>query len=158
MYYVLCHLLFCCRSHSSEGQCRLCSCLFVENANDFVSSIKYHFSLIFSNNTIFNDEIELLFVQSRKTRFNLDVLYSSKPHFELVDSKQNRWINFLAAKNPCDVIIFLSEVYVRILTNQVVSISNDFLRMPGEYDLTKYGSSKLNLLLFAVFILICVNY
>ena len=28
---------------------------------------------------------------------------------------------------------FLSELYVRILTNQIVSISNDLLHMQGEY-------------------------
>ena len=145
MSYVIC--FFCCRSPNSESQCSLCSRLFVENENDFVSTIKYDFSLIFSNNKIFSEEIELLFVQSRKTRFNLDVLYSSETHYKLVDSKQNRCMNFLVAKHPCDSMVFLSEVYVRILTNQVVSISNDLLRMPGKYDLTKYGLSKRNLFL-----------
>ena len=74
-------------------------------------------------------------------RFNLDVLHSCKTHFELADSQGNCCINFLVAKHPCDIIVFLSEVYVRILTNQIVSISNDLLRLPGKYDLTKHGSS-----------------
>ena len=43
---------------------------------------------------------------------------------------------FLAGKNPCDIIVFLSEVYVRILTNQIASISNDLLCMSGEYSLS----------------------
>ena len=75
---VLCHLLFCSRSPNSKSQCRLCSQLFVENASDFVSSIKYHFSLIFMSNEIFSKETELLFTQSRIMRFNLDALYSSQ--------------------------------------------------------------------------------
>ena len=127
--------------------------MFIENANDFVSSIKYHFSLIFSNNKIFSNEIELLFVQSRKTRFNLDVLDSPETHFKLVDSKQNRCMNFLVAKDPCNIIVFLSKVYVRILTSQVFSISNDLLLLPGKYDLTKYDSSKRDLFLDS-----CVNF
>ena len=45
---VLCHLLFYNRSpNSNEGQCGLCSRLYVKNTDDFVSSIKYHFSLYF---------------------------------------------------------------------------------------------------------------
>ena len=130
---ILCHLLFCQRSaNSNKGQCRLCSRLYVKDANDFVSSIKYHFSLIFSNNKIFSNEIELLFVKVRRMRFNLEVLYSSETNFQLVDSKQNRCMYFLAVKQPCDVVVFLSEVYVRILTNQIVSISNYIFCMSGE--------------------------
>ena len=78
-------------------------------------------------------------------------MYSSEKHFKLVDSKQNRCMNFLVAKHPCNVIAFLSEVYVKILTNQVVSISIDLLRMPGRYDLTNYGSSKRDLFLNSYF-------
>ena len=64
---VLGHLLFCNRSpNSNEGQCRLCSRLYVMDANDFVSSIKYHFCLIFSNNKIFNNEVELLLLNQEK--------------------------------------------------------------------------------------------
>ena len=59
------------------------------DANDFFSSIRYHFYMIFLNNNIFCNEIEILFLKSRKMRFNLDVLYSPKSHFELFDSKQN---------------------------------------------------------------------
>ena len=49
--------------------------MFVENASDFVSLIKYHFSQIFFDN-IFGNGIEKLFIDSRKMKFNLDVLYS----------------------------------------------------------------------------------
>ena len=42
----------------------------------------------------------------------------------------------MIAKQPCDIIVFLSEVYVRNLTNQIVSISNDLLCMSGEYGLS----------------------
>ena len=62
-------------------------------------------------------------------------------------------MNFLVAKHRCDIFVFLSDVYVRILTNQVASISNDLLRMPGKYDLTKCGSSKGDLFLDS-----CVNF
>ena len=41
--------------------------------------------------------------------------------------------DLLVAKQPCDIIIFLSEVYVRILTNQIVSVSNDLLCMSGRH-------------------------
>ena len=61
-----------------NGQCRLCSRLYVKNENDFVSSIKYHFTLIFTNNKILGKEVELLFVNSRRMRFSLDVPYCLK--------------------------------------------------------------------------------
>ena len=130
--YVLCHLLFCSRSPNSGSQCRLCSQLFVENTNDFVQSIKYHFSLIFLKNKIFSDETEL-FVQSRKTRFNLDVLNLTERQFKLVNSKQNCCMSFLVAKHPCDIIFSVSEVCVRILINHVASFSNDLLTMSSDY-------------------------
>ena len=72
---VLSHLLFCNRSPNSISQCRLCSHLFAEDANDFISSIKYHFSLIFTDNKIFSKEIELLFVQSRRMGLNFNILF-----------------------------------------------------------------------------------
>ena len=62
-------------------------------------------------------------------RFILDVLYLFETYFQLVGSKQNRCMNFLVVKQPCDIIVSLSEVYVRILTNQIVSIFNDLLRI-----------------------------
>ena len=65
---VLCHLLFCCRSPNSGSQRRLCSHLFVENANDFVSSMKYHFSLIFFNNKVFRKEMNLVKKNLKKDR------------------------------------------------------------------------------------------
>ena len=132
--------------------------MFIENAKDFVFKIKHYFSLIFSNNKIFSNEIELLFVQSGKTTFDLDVLYSSETHFKLVDSKQNLCMNVLVAKHPFDIIVFLSEVYVRILTSEVVSISNDLLHLPGNYDLIKYGSSKDDLFLDSCTNFICCFY
>ena len=53
-------------------------------------------------------------------------------------------MNFLVAKQPCDGIVFLSEVYVRILTNQVASISNDLLSMSSK-KMTKFDSSERDL-------------
>ena len=83
-------------------------------------------------------------------RFNLDVLYSSETHLKLVDSKQNSCTNFLVANQPCDIIVFLSEVYVRILTYQVVSIFNDLLSM-SDKKMTKFDSSKRDLFLDSMF-------
>ena len=54
-------------------------------------------------------------------RFNLDILYSSDSHIQLVDSKQNRCMYFMLVKQWYDIIVYLSEVYVRILTNELVS-------------------------------------
>ena len=155
---VSCHLLLYRRSpNSNEGQCRLCSRLYVGDADDFVSLTKYHSSMVFSNNDIFSNEIELLFVKSRRMRFNLDVLYSFETYFQLVDSKQNRCMNFLVVKQPCDIIVSLSEVYVRILTNEIVSISNDLLCMSGEYGLSTI-CEKRNLFLDSSANFICGLY
>lgn len=59
--------------------------------------------------------------------FKFDILYSSEKHDELVDSEHNRCMNFLIVKKPVDLVVVLSEVYVRILTNITYSISNDIL-------------------------------
>ena len=40
--------------------------------------------------------------------FNLDILCSSETHFQLVGSKQNRCMYFLAAMQPCDFIAFFA--------------------------------------------------
>ena len=97
--------------------------------------IKYHSSLIFTNNKIFSNEVEL-FVNLRRTTFSLDFLYSSETHFQLVDSKQKCCMIFLGAKQPRNYIVFSSEVYVRTLTNETVLTSNDLLCMSGEYGLS----------------------
>ena len=78
----------------------------------------------------------LLNREEQDLRFSLDVLYLSETYFQLIDSKQNRRMICLVAKQPCGIINFLSEVYVRILTNQIVSISNDLLFMSGKYGLS----------------------
>ena len=75
---VLCHLLFWSRSPNSKSQYRLCSRVFVENASDFVSSNKYNFSLIYTDNEIFIKKTELLFTQLKCMRFNLDVFFRLK--------------------------------------------------------------------------------
>ena len=62
-----------------------------------------------------------------------NILYSSEKDYELIDSEHNRWMNCFIVKNPADLVVALSEVYVRILTNVFYSISNDILQMTGEY-------------------------
>ena len=42
-------------------------------------------------------------------------------------------MTFLIVKNPADLVVALSEVYVRILTNVFYSISNDILQMTRDY-------------------------
>ena len=59
--------------------------------------------------------------------FKFDILYSSEKHDERGDSEHNRCKNFLIVKKPVDFVVVLSEVYVRILTNIIYSISNDIL-------------------------------
>ena len=102
------HLLFCTTSPVSSSQCRICSLLFVKNSNDFVSSIKIHFSHIFVNK-FNNKEIESLFPQERIISFKFDVLYLSENHYELVDSEHNCCMNFLIVKNPVDVAVFFQS-------------------------------------------------
>lgn len=38
---------------------------------------------------------------------------------------------FLIVKQPCGIVIFLSKVYLRIISNHLVLISNDILCMIG---------------------------
>ena len=42
---------------------------------------------------------------------------------------------FLVAKQPCELAVKLSKIWIRILINKIVSISNDFL-INGEYGLS----------------------
>ena len=42
-------------------------------------------------------------------------------------------MNFLIVKKSYDFVVVLSEVYVRILFNILYEISNDILKIPGEY-------------------------
>ena len=107
----LVHLFFCNRSpNSNKGNCRSCSRLFVNNVNDFVSWVKYHFTYIFPSNDIFDKDIELLFTKANLMNFTLDVLYWSGTHYVLVDSKQNRCLYFLVAKQPYELAVKLSEL------------------------------------------------
>ena len=53
-------------------------------AYEFMSSIKYHFSLIFTNNKVFNKDTESLFFKSRRMRFSLEVLNSFETHFQFL--------------------------------------------------------------------------
>ena len=75
-------------------------------------------------------------------RFSLDVLCSFETHFQLFDFKQYRCIYFLVVKQPCDIVVSLLEVYVRILTNQIISISNDLLCLRGEYGRSTFREKR----------------
>ena len=120
---------------SKSVYCRSYSRLFVNDASDFVSSIRYHFTFIFPSDNIFNKDLELLFTKANLIHFSLDVLHHPGNHYTLVDSKQNRCMYFLVAKEPCELTVKLSEVWIRILINEIVSISNDLL-IDGEYGLS----------------------
>ena len=125
---VLAHLFFCNRSpNSNESNCRSCSRLVVNDASDFVSSSRYHFTLIFPSNNVFDRNLELFFAKANLRDFALDLLYQYETYYALVDSNQNRCMYFLVAKQPCELAVKLSEVWIRILINGTVSISNNFL-------------------------------
>ena len=55
----------------------------------------------------------------------------SERYRDIVNCKQNRCMNFIIVKQLSELVIFLSEVYLRILTNYLVSISNEMLCMEG---------------------------
>ena len=59
----------------------------------------------------------------------------SDKHDELVDSKQNHYMNFFVDRNSTDPFLALSKVYARSLTNIFYSVSNNILQMKGEYKL-----------------------
>ena len=74
--------------------------------------------------------------------FSLDVLYHSGSHYMLVDSKQNKCISFLVAKEPCELAVKLAEVWVIILINNIIaSISNDLL-IDGEYGMNSRKGNR----------------
>ena len=131
---MLVHLFFCNRSpNSNESNCRLCSGLLVNDASDFVPSIRYHSILIFPSNNVFNKDLELLFAKTNLRHFTLDLLFhQSGTYYALVDSYRNRCMYFLVAKQPCELAVKLSEVWIIILINDIVSISNHFL-INGDY-------------------------
>ena len=120
------YLFSCNRSpNSNEDNCRLCSQLFVNDGSGFVSSIRYHVTLIFSSDNVFNKDLELWFTKADLRHFSLDVLYHSEIHYTLVVSKKSSCMYFLVAKQPCELVVKLSEVWIGILINNIVSISND---------------------------------
>ena len=67
--------------------------------------VKYHFSRIFSSNNVVNRDLELLFTKTNLINFTLNALYHSGTHYTLVDSKQNRCLYFLVAKQLCEVAV-----------------------------------------------------
>ena len=92
----------CVGANSNESNCISCTRLFVDDASDFVSSIRYHFTSIFPSNNVFNKDLELFFTKANLRHFSLNVLFHSGNHYMLVDSKQNKCLYFLVAKQPCD--------------------------------------------------------
>ena len=94
---VLAHLFFCRSRNSNEGNCRSCSRLFVNDASNFVSSIRYHFTL-FPTNNVFNKELELLLAEANLRYFTLDLFYQSGTHYTPVDSDHNRCMFFSGCK------------------------------------------------------------
>ena len=84
--------------------------MFVNDASDFVSLIKYQFTVIFPSSNVFNQDLELLFAKTNSRHFAMDLLYQSGTQYTLVDSNQNRFMYFLVVKQSCYLAIKLSEV------------------------------------------------
>ena len=140
---VLAHLFFCNRSpNSNKSNCRSCSQLFVDDARDFVSSNRHHLTFIFPSNKVFNKNLELLITKANLRHFSLDLLFHCGKRYTLVDSKQNRCLYFLVVKQPCELPVKLSEVWIRILINKILSISDDFL-INGEYGLSSRKEKRV---------------
>ena len=68
-----------------------------------------------------------MFAEANLRYFTLDQFYQSGTHYTLVDSDHNRCMLFLVAKQPCELAVKLSEVWITILINDIASISSDFL-------------------------------
>ena len=73
---------------------------------------------------MFDKDLEWLFECSEARRIDLNLLYSSKQHHDLVVSKHGRCKHFLTLHHPADLGIVLSEVLVGILLNESISIIN----------------------------------
>ena len=84
----------------------------------------------------FQKDLELLFAKAEVRRLDLDVLYWSEAHHGLVGSKQYRRIYNVTLKHPCDLVINLSKVWVRILLNEIIFVSDNSLNFG------QYGSSS----------------
>ena len=76
-----------------------------------------------------------MFAKVNLRHFALDVFYYSGTHCALIYSNQNRCMYFLVVKQPRELAIKLSEVWIRILINDMVFSSNDFL-IDSEYGLS----------------------
>ena len=132
---VLLDLLFCERSPSAPDNCKQCSRSYVYDDYDvytrrFVSYVSHHFTSILPSNNVFDKDLELLFAspEAQVRRIDLNLLYLSKDYYDLVVSKQNRCMYFLVAWHPCELAIVLSEVLVRILLNEIISIAGNILK------------------------------
>lgn len=80
----------------------------------------------------------------------------SDKHDELVDSKQNHYMNFFVDRNSTDPFLALSKVYARSLTNIFYSVSNNILQMKGEYKLFSTRREKRDVFLNYSVRFICV--
>ena len=76
-----------------------------------------------------------MFAKVNLRHFALDVFYYSGTHCALIYSNQNRCMYFLVVKQPRELAVKLSEVWIRILINDMVFSSNDFL-IDSEYGLS----------------------
>lgn len=56
------------------------------------------------------------------------MLYPSEDYYDLIDSRQNRCMHFLVARHPCELAIVPSEVWIRILLNEIISVGHDILK------------------------------
>ena len=79
---------------------------------------------------MFDANLELLFgsPEVEITTINLDLVYPSKYYFDPVVSKQNRCKHFPVVRHSCELAIVLSEVWVRILLNGIISVVDDILK------------------------------
>lgn len=96
---------------------------------------------------MFDANLELLFgsPEVEITTINLDLVYPSKYYFDPAVLKQNRCKQFPVVRHSCELAIVLSEVWVRILLNEIISVVDDILKCHASgtvYDINSRKEKK----------------
>ena len=123
---VLMYLFNCPRSDYAISNCKYCSRLFAPcSSTVFLASLETLCRIVSSTGTFCNSVLPL-FEEYFIKRFNLNIAYKSREHYETIIFEQERCLELCVFDSPYSIILKYCEVLLRILYNFLWSVSDDF--------------------------------
>ena len=125
-FLVFCHLFYCVRASSFQPRCQKYTILFVKG-RFVITKLTKEFYRIYVRERQFSKSLYNLFQNDNVDYFNIDVYYENSHFLYVKEDAIFGCLYFEVRNRSCHVLIFFSQVWIRIYFNKFRAIGNGIL-------------------------------